>query len=124
MQGWYYLIVGLLTALALGTLQSPVTPVLELSHMWSLRILGAFLALAGIGLIRASRRVESISLAIGGPIIIAGLIALVEVITISLGVLPTTFLLDAGMEFGFLVWWTLAMYHGSFLVHSTPSSMR
>jgi hypothetical protein len=119
-QGWYYIFVGLWVALALGTLQSPVSPVLNLSHMWIVRGIGAGLALVGVGLIRASWRKDSISLAIGAPVALAVIIALSEVIAMANDVLPSTFLMDTGMEFGFLVWWAIAIYRGESLVRTNP----
>lgn len=117
-QGWYYIFVGLWVALAIGTLQSPVSPVPHLSHMWIVRVMGAVLALVGVGLIHASRQKVSISLAIGVPVILAVLLTLCEFIAMANDVLPSTFLLDTGMEVGFLFWWAIAIYRGESLVHS------
>jgi hypothetical protein len=69
-------------------------------------------------LIYASRKQESIPLAIGGPLAIAAFIALGEIVALANDVLPVTFLLDTGMEIGFLVWWSIAIYKGESLVHS------
>jgi hypothetical protein len=120
LQGWYYVVVGLWVAIALGSFQSPISPVLDLSQMWLVRIVGFAFAIAGIGLIWASRQQESIPLAIGGPFTMALLAGVAEVIALANDVLPTTFLLDAAMQFGFLVWWMVAIYKGESLVRSRP----
>jgi len=120
LQGWYYVVVGLWVGIALGSFQSPISPVLDLSHMWVVRIVGTAFAIAGIGLIWASGQKESISLAIGGPFTMALLAGVAEVIALANDVLPTTFLLDAAMQFGFLVWWMVAIYKGESLVRSKP----
>jgi hypothetical protein len=88
--------------------------------MWIVRGIGAGLALVGVGLIRASWRKDSISLAIGAPVALAVIIALSEVIAMANDVLPSTFLMDTGMEFGFLVWWAIAIYRGESLVRTNP----
>jgi hypothetical protein len=109
-QGWYYVAIGLWVAIGLTSLQSPSHPTLDLSHMWIVRVIGLVAAVVGIGLIRASRQKQAIFLASGGPIALAVLIILLEVIAMVTDLLPTTFLLDTGMEFGFLIWWTFALY--------------
>jgi hypothetical protein len=119
-QGWYYIFLGVLVALAIKTLQSPVSSGQDLSQLWIVRALGVGLALVGVGLIRASWRKESLSLAIGGPLTLAVLMALSEVIAMANDVLPTIFRIDTGMEFGFLVWWAFALYRGESLVRAAP----
>jgi hypothetical protein len=109
-QGWYYVVVGLWVALAIETLQSPTIPVLNLSHLWIVRVFGASLALVGIGLIYASKRKESIPSAVGGPMIVAVMVGLAEIVALANGVLPTTFLMDSFMELWFVVWWMVALY--------------
>jgi hypothetical protein len=91
--------------------------------MWLVRALGVLLALVGVGSIRVSRRKDSIPLAIGGPLTLAMSIALSEVIAMANDVLPATFLLDAGMEFCFMVWWLIAIYRGESLIRSRPLSV-
>jgi hypothetical protein len=118
LQGWYYVIVGLSVCIALGTFQSPISPVSDLSQMWFVRVLGSLFAIAGVGLIWASRQRESIPVAIGGPFTMALLACVAEVIALANDVLPTTFLLDAAMQFGFLLWWSVAIYKGESLVRS------
>jgi len=119
LQGWYYLIAGLWVAAALGSFQSPVSPVMELNHMWFVRLLGVGLALAGVGLIYASRKKESISLAIGAPLTIAVFVSVAEIIALANDLLPATFLMDTGMELGFIFWWALALYHGTILTRDS-----
>jgi hypothetical protein len=109
-QGWYYLVVGLWVAIGITSLQSPSHSTLELSHMWIARAIGLVAAVVGIGLIIASRQKKAIFLASGGPIALAVLIIILEVIAMVTDLLPATFLLDTGMEFGFLIWWTFALY--------------
>ncbi len=115
-QGWYYAVIGLWVAIGLASLQSPTQPILNLTHFWVIRAIGALMVVVGIGMIRASRQKESIPVARGGPITLAVVLGLVEVVALANGLLPATFMLDTGMEFGFLVWWVLALYHGESLV--------
>jgi hypothetical protein len=117
-QGWYYILVGLWVAIGVGSLQSPVFPMQGLSQFWLARVIGILLALAGVGLVYASRQKASISFAIGAPIFLAVLIGLFEVVAMVNEALPTPFMLDTAMELGFLVWWAIAIYHGEELVRS------
>jgi hypothetical protein len=109
-QGWYYVVVGLWVAIGITSLQSPSHPTLGLSHMWIVRVIGLVAAVMGVGLIRVSRQKNVIFLTSVGPITLAVLLSLLEVIAMVTGLLPTTFLLDTGVEFGFLIWWTFALY--------------
>jgi hypothetical protein len=109
-QGWYYVVVGLWVAIGITSLQSPSHPTLDLGHIWIARAFGLVAAVVGIGLILASRQKKALFLASGGPIVLAVLIIILEVIAMVTDLLPTTFLLDTGVEFGFLIWWTFAMY--------------
>jgi hypothetical protein len=109
-QGWYYLVVGLWVAIGITSLQSPSHPTLGLAHMWIARAIGLVAAVVGIGLIIASRQKKAFFLTSGGPIALAVLLILLEVITMVTGLLPTTFLLETGVELGFLIWWTFALY--------------
>jgi hypothetical protein len=118
-QGWYYIIVGLWVAFAIGTLQSPTLPVYNLSTMWFVRGIGLCLALAGVWLVRASRRRESVTLGTSGPITVALLIGVSETIAMANSVLPITFIMDTCMEFCFLVWWMLAARSGSKPIYPT-----
>jgi hypothetical protein len=120
-QGWYYVVIGLWVAIGIASLQSPTQPTLNLTHFWIVRAIGAFMAVVGIGMIRASRQKESISLATGGPIALAVVLGLAEVVALANGLLPATFMMDTGMEFGFLVWWAVALYHGESLIRRPHS---
>jgi hypothetical protein len=115
-QGWYYVVIGLWVAIGIAYLQSPTQPTLNLTHLWIVRGIGALVAVVGIGLIRASRQKESISLATGGAIALAVVLGLIEVVAMANGLLPATFMLDTGMEFGFLIWWMVALYYGESLI--------
>jgi hypothetical protein len=117
-QGWYYIIVGAWVALAIGSLQSPVCPLLNLSHFWMARIIGVIVVFVGLGLIYASKKKEPFSIAIGAPIFIALLISVFEVIAIVNDALPVTFILDTAMQAGFLIWWAVAIYKGEQLVRT------
>ena len=115
-QGWYYLVIGLWVAIGLSSFQSPTQPILNLNHYWLVRGIGLLVAVVGVGLIHASRLKESIPLATGGAITLAVVLGLVEIVVLANGLLPVTFLLDTGMEFGFLIWWTFALYYGEGLI--------
>jgi hypothetical protein len=109
-QGWYYVIAGLAVAIALPTLQSITGPPVDLPNLWIVRAVAAAVACIGVAMIIASRRVERIRIAIGGPIVLAVILALLNVVGIANGALPMTFLLDIGMEIGFLAWWAFELY--------------
>ena len=108
--GWYYLIVGLWVAIGLSTLQTVAGPPRDIDHLWFVRVIGALVAAAGVGLIIASRRVEPIRAASGGAMGLALILALLEGAGMAAGTLPTTFLLDIGMQLGFLTWWVVDLY--------------
>jgi uncharacterized membrane protein YoaT (DUF817 family) len=116
-QGWYYVLIGLLVAVGIGTMQSPTYPEMALARLWFVRCLGAAFALIGFGMIKASRRFEMKALTIWGPILIAVITGLCEVVAIANSQLPPTFLLDTGMEFGFVAWWVIAFYYGDAVVN-------
>ncbi len=109
-QGCYWIVVGCWVAVAISSFQSSSHPTLDLSHMWIARLVGAVAALAGVGLIIASRQTRSIYLASGIAIGLAVFILVLEVVAMVMRLLPTTFLLDSGVEIGFLMWWAFAMY--------------
>jgi len=109
-QGCYYLIAGVGVAIGLTTLQSVTGPPTDLPHLWIARVLGAAVAAAGVGLIIASRRVDPIRIAVGGPMLLALVLTLINTLGVATGSLPKTFLLDIGMELGFLTWWACELY--------------
>jgi hypothetical protein len=109
-QGCYYVIAGLGVAIGLSTLQSVTGPPVDLPNQWLVRVVGALVACVGVGLIIASRRSERIRVAIGGPMVLAVFLALLNVVGIANGALPMTFLLDIGMEIGFFAWWAFELY--------------
>jgi len=109
-QGCYYLVVGLWVAIGLGTLQTVAGPQRDIDGLWFVRVIGAVVAAAGVGLIVASRRVEQVRAATGGAMGLALILALLEGAGMAAGTLPTTFLIDIGMQLGFLAWWVTDLY--------------
>lgn len=112
-QGCYYVIAGLGVAIGLSTLQSVTGPRVDLPNQWIVRVVAVLVACIGIGLIVASRRIERIRVAVGGPMILAVCLTLLNVLGIANGALPMTFLLDIGMEIGFITWWAFELYAAS-----------
>jgi len=112
-QGWYYVIAGLAVAFGVSTLQSVAGPRMDLPHLWIARVAGVIVACIGVCLIVAARRMEHYRFAVGGPMVLALALTLIDVVGIGTGGLPTTFLLDAGMELGFLAWWACELYLGA-----------
>src|SRR4051812_31674047 len=82
-QGWYYVIAGLAVALGLSTLQSATGRGVDLPHLWIARVVGALIACCGLGLIVAAGRVERYRVAVGGPMILALMLALIDVVGIA-----------------------------------------
>lgn len=109
-QGWYYVIAGLAVALGVSTLQSVTGLRADLPNLWIARVVGALVACAGVGLIVSARRVGRSRAAVGGAMLLALILMLIDVVAIGNGALPTTFLLDAGMELGFIGWWACELY--------------
>jgi hypothetical protein len=107
-QGWYYLIIGLWVAVGLSMFQSQTLPEVGLSQMWLVRLVGALVGIAGVGLIRMSRMGTSTLTAYSIGIGIALFLFVVEVVAMMNSLLPPTFMLDTAMELGFLVWWAFA----------------
>src|SRR5947209_17446989 len=87
-QGCYYVIAGLAVAIGLSTLQSVTGPRVDLPNLWIARLIGAAVACVGVALIIASRRVERIRFAIGGPMVLAVMLVLLNVVGIANGALP------------------------------------
>jgi hypothetical protein len=109
-QGWYYLIAGLAVALGIATLQSVTGPRVDLPNLWIARVFGVVVACIGVGLIIAAKRTERVRAAIGGPMLLAAVLALINVIGMANGALPMTFLIDLAMEIGFITWWAFELY--------------
>jgi len=109
-QGSYYLVAGLFVAIGLNALQSVAGPQRDVDHLWYVRLCGALVAAAGVGLIIASRRIGQIRAATGGAMGLALILALLEGAGLAAGILPMTFLLDIGMQLGFLAWWATDLY--------------
>ena len=109
-QGCYYLAAGLGVAIGLAGLQTVAGPQHDIGSLWFVRLIAAVVAAAGAGLIVASRRVEPVRAAAGGAMALALILALLEGAGLAAGILPTTFLLDIGMQLGFLAWWVTDLY--------------
>jgi hypothetical protein len=123
-QGWYYVIAGLGVALGMSTLLSVTGPRMDLPNLWIARLVGVLVACAGVALIIASRRTERIRAAIGGPMILAVILTLLNAIGLANGALPMLFLLDIGMEMGFLSWWLFELYAAAAPVQVEPPEVQ
>lgn len=111
-QGGYYIIAGLLVAFGLVWLQSTTSQRVNIANLWPLRICAGILAVYGVGLVYAARRREALGWATWGAVIAAILVTSVDVLCMTIGVFPLTFLVDVTLELGFLVWWLLAIAFG------------
>lgn len=108
-QGVYYVVGGLAVALALGLLDDGSNPKGDVGRMWLVRVIGLVVAGFGVRLVASARR--------GGRLVAAGAgmwVALALLANTSLwlafGVLPTTFLIDVGLEAFFFVYWVALMF--------------
>lgn len=108
-QGCYYLVVGLWAAIGLSTWQSPAAPVVGLRYEWGVRLIAAIAAAVGLGLIIASRRRAPVFLATWVGVIATIVLAVVDIVGLSLKVLPYTFLIDMVLEVVFFIWWMFAL---------------
>ncbi len=117
-QGGYYIVAGLLVACALGWLQSSVNQDrVNIANLWPIRICGVILALYGAGLIYASRQRPSLGWATWGAILVAILVTAVDVVCMTTGVFPLTFMVDVTLQLGFLLWWGLALAFGASMIY-------
>jgi hypothetical protein len=122
LQGWYYVIAGLWAASGLSTLQAPTLPGFGFTQMWEIRVIGSVIALIGVVLIRASKRNESVAEVSFVAIATALVLGILELVLLLNDQLPMTFLIDAGMQLGFLFWWAVATILGEiFTRHTQPS---
>jgi hypothetical protein len=121
-QGWYYLVAGCWVAFAISTFASPVYPSVHVDHLWFVRLLAFVVAIVGVGLILASRRIESTPVASAVGTLLPLLLALMEVLGMLMNVLSTPFLIDLAMEAGFFVWWCFAMTLGGRAVSPGPQT--
>ncbi len=109
-QGIYYAVAGITVALFIGTLQGPADGPRPANELWLVRIIALVVAVFGVALFVSGWRT-------GRPFVPAGLgmwvaLALLaqSAAGMAFGVLPMTFLLDAVLEFGFVVWWVVTMF--------------
>lgn len=106
-QGCYYVLAGLTAALIPGVLVQIVGP--PITVPWTARVIG--LAVAGFGgaLCWSGSRSGRGAISSAPCMIVALLLTIHSALGVGMNILPLTFLLDAGAEFGFFCWWVVTM---------------
>ncbi|HUR54877.1 MAG TPA: hypothetical protein VMZ71_12145 [Gemmataceae bacterium] len=100
-QGGYYVLAGLLVALAINTIQGPTDYPEGGSNLWPVRVVAV--AVAGLGAaLLASGRTNAFTLPAWTGMWAALFLLLQTAAGVAFGVLPMTFLIDAGLEALFL----------------------
>jgi hypothetical protein len=123
-QGGYYILTGLLVALAVVFLQGPADHPRAGSELWPVRIIALIVAGFGVAMVWSGLRKGSHFIPSGVGLVVALILLAQTAAAMALGRLPLTFLLDAGLEGLFAVWWVVTMLAqtGGTSNTSTPAS--
>lgn len=108
-QGAYYVVGGLVTAVAAQVWNPPTAPGGDMTHFWAVRAVG--LGLAGFGAYLAYsgyRGGRPAPAGIGMWVALA--LTVIETGATALGALPRTFLIDVAVESVWLVSWVAIMF--------------
>lgn len=108
-QGMYYVVAGLLVALAIETIQGPADRQRAGAEMWLVRVVAVAAAGFGVALFLSGRRGGRGFVPAWGGMWVALLLLAQTSAAMAFGVLPLTFLLDAGVEGLFVAWWVVVM---------------
>jgi hypothetical protein len=108
LQGAYYVVAGLVTAVAVEVWESPTTPGADMTHSWAVRAVG--LGLAGFGLYLAHAGYKGGRAPAGISMWVALALTVIETGGLALGLLPRTMLIDVAVESVFLVSWVAIMF--------------
>jgi hypothetical protein len=105
-QGGYYVLAGLLVALAVETITGPTDYPERPASLWPVRVVALAVAGLGVALI-ASGRTAAFTLPAWTGMWAALLLLLLTVVGMGMGVLPMTFLIDTALEALFLGCWVV-----------------
>ena len=109
-QGAYYAIGGLVVALFIGSIQGPADDPRPAEALWLVRIVALIVAGLGVAFFISGWRTGRSFMPAGLGMWVALALLAQSVAGMVFGVLPETFLLDAALELGFVVWWVTLMF--------------
>lgn len=104
-QGLYFLITGVWPLISFTSFEKVTGPKTD---QWLVKTVGVLVAVIGLALVHAGVKEEinsTVTIIAGGS---AASLAAVDVIYVSKRVIPPIYLLDAVVEFLFIMWWTIA----------------
>lgn len=106
-QGTYYLLIGLWPIVAFDSLPAASAAA---DHPWSLPAYGLVLAVIGIWLLVAGRKRDALAETARSGILVALVVASVDVLLVVHGTAPLVYLADAVVQCAFVVWWVRALF--------------
>lgn len=108
-QGLYYVIAGVGTALLVPMFQLEMGPSFDLADVWVVRVIGLVVAAFGALLVASGRWKDGpfiradVAMGVALVLLVAGTVCL------TFGALPPLFLVDVGIELGFVCAWAAAI---------------
>jgi hypothetical protein len=105
-QGTYYLLIGLWPLVALDSLP---TASAAADHAWSLPAFGLVVAVVGLWLLTAGRKRNALAEISRLGILVALVVASVDVLLVIHGTAPLVYLADAVIQCAFVLWWVRAL---------------
>jgi hypothetical protein len=109
-QGSYYILAGVVTALFIETIQGPADRPRPGPDLWLVRVIGLAVAGFGVALVLSGRREGRGFVPAWAGMFVAFLLLTQASVGMAFGFLPLTFLADAALELLFFVWWVVAMF--------------